>query len=520
MKKADTVCGASVVCAALIFIFFHGTAAAVQGDYGSEGVFMTGAGSRPDGMGGAFTAAADDLSAMHYNPAGLANLKKQAVSILYYPLYESASYGSAAYGQALLDFGTIGISVYRFSADGMQGYDMDGNPTSVFGSEQYKITIGYGRAISGAFSAGANVNVYYSNISRYNYAGAGADIGLLYMPFQFLRAGLMVRNAVTPVFSMQSVTENLPRMYTLGLLARHKAGDFELKAAADISAGEKEGFKDRFGFEADWLGTASVRAGYCDGGFTFGAGLSLFDVRFDYAYISNGDLGGMDRFTVSYVFGMTLDAQKEKKRREIYNEVRRLVEAKVRIKIKEEAEALYSRAYAHYQKGEYGEALAKVEKSLEWKRDYEPSIKMKKILGDKIKEKLSSGAGAGLSEVNDVYVTAGIEFYEKMQYDEAIKRWEQALKNRPGNKAIKSMILTAQKEMESVPKKLQVTKEQREMADKLYYLAVNSYTAGDLKGAIDKWKKVLAIDPEDVKTLRDLKKAQAELEELSRRGIE
>jgi cytochrome c-type biogenesis protein CcmH/NrfG len=107
-----------------------------------------------------------------------------------------------------------------------------------------------------------------------------------------------------------------------------------------------------------------------------------------------------------------------------------------------------------------------------------------------------------------------------MQYDEAIKQWEQALKSRPGNKAIKSLILTATKAMQTAPVRQQVPKEQKELADRMYYIAVNSYTSGDLKGAIEMWKKVLAIDPEDVKTLRDLRKAQTELEELSRRGIE
>jgi cytochrome c-type biogenesis protein CcmH/NrfG len=74
--------------------------------------------------------------------------------------------------------------------------------------------------------------------------------------------------------------------------------------------------------------------------------------------------------------------------------------------------------------------------------------------------------------------------------------------------------------MQTAPVRQQVPKEQKELADRMYYIAVNSYTSGDLKGAIEMWKKVLAIDPEDVKTLRDLRKAQTELEELSRRGIE
>ena len=503
-----------------ILLLFYCSAFAAAGDYGTESVFMTGAGSRPDGMGGAFTAVADDLSAIHYNPAGLVNIKKQEISLLYYPMYESASYSSAAYGQPLLNFGTIGAAFFRFSLDNIEGYDQNDKPTSAFGSEQNKLTLSYGRSIIEGLSAGANISIYYSKMARFNYAGFGADLGLLYTPFPFLSAGLMASNVITPAFSMQSVTETIPRTYTLGLLAKHKIADFEFKAAYDASVGEKEGYKGRAGLEIKWSGIASARAGYTDGEFTFGAGLKLYDTQFDYAYVSNADFGRMDRFTVSYAFGMTIEEQRAQWRRNIYNEVRRIVDEKVRIKILEEANALYSKSYAHYQNAEYEEALADVEKALEWKRDHELSLRMKKILEDKLQEKLSNSAGFVLSDVKDAYVIAGIEFYEKMQYDEAIKQWEQALNGRPGNKAIRALIFTAKKAMESAPKRQQVPKEDREMADRMYYVAVNIYTSGDLKGAVEMWKKVLVIDPEDVKTLRDLRKAQAELEELSRRGIE
>jgi tetratricopeptide (TPR) repeat protein len=503
-----------------VLLLFCSAAFASTGDYGTENVFMTGAGSRPDGMADAFTAVADDLSAIYYNPAGLVNIKKQEMSLLYYPLYESSYYSSIAYGQPILNFGTIAANFFMFSTDNIEGYDLANNFTSMFGSEQYKFTLSYGRNITESLSAGVNTSVYYSEMSRFNYAGFGVDAGILYEPFTFLSAGFMARNVITPAFSMQSVTETLGRTYTIGLLARHRIAEFEFKAALDASIGEKEGFKERVGIETTWSDIASVRAGYGDGELTFGAGLTLYETKFDYAYVSNLDFGGMNRFTVSYSFGMTIEEQREQWRRNIYNEVRKIVDEQVKIKIKEEAEVLYRQAYAHYQNGEYGEALAEVKKSLEWKHGYEPAVIMKKILEDKLKEKLRSSAGAGLSRVNDAYVTAGIEFYEKMQYDEAIKEWEQALKSRPGNKAIKSLISTAMKDMGSGPKRPQISREQKEMADRMYYIAVNSYTSGDLKGAIEMWKKVLAINPEDVKTLRDLRKAQAEIEELSRRGIE
>jgi tetratricopeptide (TPR) repeat protein len=497
-------------------LLFYSCAIASSGDFGTDGIFTTGAGSRADGMAGAFTAVPGDIATVHYNPAGLAYLKKQEMSLLYYPLYESSSFGSAAYGQALLDIGTVAASFSRFAVDGIEGYDVSGAKTAVFGSEQYKAALSYAKKIAGGFSAGANLNIFYSSISKFNYAGVGADIGVLYEPFPFLRAGLMARNIITPVFSMESSLETLPRTYTLGLSAAYTAAGFEFIADCDVSAGETEGFKYRAGIEAGWSGMASLRAGFNGTDITFGAGLSLFDAGFDYAYVSNQYFGRMDRFTLSYAFGMTIDEQKMQRRRAIYNEVRRIVDEKIRIKMKEEADARYNRAYEYYAGGAYEDAMAEAEKALEWKRDHEPSLKMKGILTAKLKEKL----GTGVAAANDEHITAGIEFYEKMQYDEAIKQWEMALIKRPGNKAIKSLIQKARYAMQSGAGRPKVPKEQKETADRMYYMAVNSYTAGDLKGAVETWKKALEFNPDDVKIQRDLRKAQAELEELFRRGIE
>jgi len=493
---------------------------AIQGDYGAEDVFMAGAGSRAEGMAGAFTALSDDLSAIHYNPAGLTAIRRQETALLYYPMYESASFGSVSYGHALLGIGTIGAAFSVFASGGIEGYDESGNRTDDFESAQYKAALSYGRRLTENLSAGINADIYYSNMARFNYAGFGADIGLIYEPLSFLRAGLMARNIIQPAFSMQSVTETLARVYTLGILARHKSGDFDYKASYDLSIGEREGLRNRFGMEVKWAGLTAVRAGYYDNEFTFGAGLYIYDIRFDYAFVTNSQFGGSGRYTLSYSFGMTLEEQRAQRRRAIYNEVRRIVEERLKIKLKEEAEVLYRAAYAYYQKNEFEDALTAAEKSLEWKKDYEPSLKMKRILEEKLKERLKSDDGRDYTADNDAYITAGIELYEKKQYDEAVKQWEIALKSRPGNKALRSLIARAKKEMESGNGRVVLSRAQKEEADSIYYLAVNKYTEGDLKGAVLLWQKVLAINPDDVKTLRDLRKTQAELEELQRRGIE
>ncbi len=488
--------------------------------YGNDSIFTSGGGSRADGMAGAFAGASDDVSAIYYNPAGLSLIKKQEAALIYYPLFENSYYGALHYGQPILGIGAIGASLYSFSTGNIEGYDENGQKVSDFDNVQYKMVLSYSRKIIESFYAGINTDIYYSSMQRFNYAGFGCDLGLLYEPYNFFRAGITVKNLIQPVFSMQSDTETLPRSLILGFFGKYKAGDFEFKGAYDMETAETQGIINRFGLETSWLNVFALRFGYGESNFSFGAGIQIYDIKIDYAFITNNYFGRMDRYTFSYLFGMTLEEQRLQRRKAIYGEVRRMVDEKIKIKIKEEAEALYRVSYAYYQKNEYEEALLAAEKALEWKKDYEPAVKMKKILEEKLKEKLKTDEGKDLSADNETYISAGIELYEKKQYDEAIKQWELALKSRPGNKALKALIEKAKKDMSSSGQKINLSKEQKETAEKMYYIGVNQYTEGDLKAAVETWKKVLAINPEDIKTQRDIKKAQAELEELQRRGIE
>ena len=72
-----------------------------------------GLGARPAAMGFAFAAVADDLNAIQYNPAGLAQLQGNNVSVTYLSYFQEINYGWMAYSlpSTLLGPGTLGISV-------------------------------------------------------------------------------------------------------------------------------------------------------------------------------------------------------------------------------------------------------------------------------------------------------------------------------------------------------------------------------------------------------------------------
>ena len=86
-----------------------------------------GAGARAPGMGNAFTALADDVYAIYYNPAGLAQLERPQFSTAYSRFYMGLSDGSdlsimqLAYAQPLKGgrAGTFGTAWQRFGASSL-----------------------------------------------------------------------------------------------------------------------------------------------------------------------------------------------------------------------------------------------------------------------------------------------------------------------------------------------------------------------------------------------------------------
>ncbi len=83
---------------------------------GPSSLNVTGAGARSTGMGGAFTAIADDATAAFYNPAGLCQLKRiELTGVGYYSLrrnepivpYPGRTYKAGDVGQYSVNFGSV-----------------------------------------------------------------------------------------------------------------------------------------------------------------------------------------------------------------------------------------------------------------------------------------------------------------------------------------------------------------------------------------------------------------------------
>lgn len=502
----------------LTLLFFYSIAISYQGDYGTESIFMTGAGAKADAMA-AFTACADNASAVFYNPAGLVFSERQAISFLHYQLYENAMYNLIAYIFPALDIGVIGTTLYRFSSGSIESFSSSDMKLNDFSLNEYKFSFSYAKDITDNFYSGINFNVYTFNLSDLNSTGIGFDAGVLYEPFSFFRAGLMVYNLIKPLFSMKVSSEDLPQRYVMGLLLKNSISDFNLSFTSDFILGERENFKIKSGAEINWQKIIAARVGFDDGRLSYGAGIDILNFIIDYSYQINNDLGGIHKITLTYNFGLTLKEQKQEKTKKMMAEIKKLAEAKYMEKIKSKAEYYYRIAYELYKQEKYEEALLQTEKALEWYPEYENGIKMKNLLEYKVHEKFNKDFGLSYKKENKEYVIAGINYYVKKDYENAIYNWQMALKIDSQNETLKKYISKATFEMNARKKEKKLSEAEKQKAEKIYYEAVNAYTAGNLETAIILLKKVLEINPEDIKAMRNLEKVNAEIEELKKRGI-
>lgn len=136
-----------------------------------------GAGARAPALGDAFTALADDVYAIHYNPAGLAQLERPQLGAAYSRLYSGLSDGSEigtsqlAYAHPLSrgKLGTIGASWERFSVSSLYA--------------EQSLAFAYGRRVAesrsgGALSLGGSLKYLHRSFTRTAEAGTSCSSGL------------------------------------------------------------------------------------------------------------------------------------------------------------------------------------------------------------------------------------------------------------------------------------------------------------------------------------------------------
>lgn len=207
----------------------------------ASGAFKdSGWGTRPAGMGGAFTGIADDANAALWNPAGISQIDWHEGSFMYAKLYtglESVDLGLnyLSYVQPVGNIGNFGINWANFTSANLYKEDT--------------FTLTYARYLTDKVSAGINLK-YLSN--KYTLderakddpvfsdgSGKSAftiDLGLLMVASEKFSVGVSVKNLTQPDIGLKS-KDIVPMETKLGLAYNVKE---TIVMAIDITSRDKD----------------------------------------------------------------------------------------------------------------------------------------------------------------------------------------------------------------------------------------------------------------------------------------
>ena len=141
-----------------------------------------GAGARSIGLGGAFTAIADDATATVWNPAGLGSAADLSINLSTQQLDLDRSHNFIALTKALGSAGSIGLAVTNAGVSGIQQYDKNERYGGEFDYSTNAYSLSYGVGL-GNFSIGLTGRMLMDSFGAADVESAsgfgGVDVGLM-----------------------------------------------------------------------------------------------------------------------------------------------------------------------------------------------------------------------------------------------------------------------------------------------------------------------------------------------------
>jgi opacity protein-like surface antigen len=298
-------------------------------------------GPRAIGMGGAYTAVANDITAMYWNPGGTANIEMNEAFFNHSALYADIGYDYAAIASNLPGFGTVGAFVSVLSMDEMivRTEEQPEGTGEFFDAGAIVIGLNYSRFLTDNFAIGFNFKYINENIWHMNATGFGLDIGTLYkIPvLNELRIAASISNFGTKMqLSGRDVTTiinsgagggnlvnssieldkfDLPLLFRFGISNDvYRSEESRLTLAVDAIHPNDHTEYINTGMEFGWEDIVFLRAGYnslfekdTEKGLTLGFGLqyriiNLVQAKLDYAYQDFGRLTEVHYFSLGIEF--------------------------------------------------------------------------------------------------------------------------------------------------------------------------------------------------------------------------
>ncbi|RMF59608.1 MAG: hypothetical protein D6748_06025 [Calditrichaeota bacterium] len=302
-----------------------------------------GVGARALAMGGAFTALANDPTAIYWNVAGIAKLNRTGLIFNHTEWIADINFDYIAGIVPMGRYGTVGVSITSLSMNEMDVttvFEPEGTGQT-FKANDFAVSVAYALRLTEKFAIGFNPKFIYQSIWQMSAIGFGIDIGVHYeTPFKNVLLGFSMTNFGTKMqmsgdnarvlydFDPHSTGNNdrvtalletsrwsLPLNFKIGLLyklidgerqtafitldAQHPNNDYE-----SVNVGVEYVLNKMFAFRG---GYKSMFLADSEESFTLGAGLNYpilgnILLHVDFAYADFGRLENIQKFSLGIDF--------------------------------------------------------------------------------------------------------------------------------------------------------------------------------------------------------------------------
>ncbi|OGS44066.1 MAG: hypothetical protein A3J79_12380 [Elusimicrobia bacterium RIFOXYB2_FULL_62_6] len=311
----------AAVC--LLLSFPSSGAFAAQSYFSSDAVGTTAGdflnlpiGARASAMGGAYSAIAEEASAIYWNPAGLVQIPKLSAIFMRAQYVEDISYQYAAYAHRLSYSSVLAGSVMLTDIGAIDHLDRDGTKIDTFSPRDQVFTLCYSKAIlefsdkDMDVSMGVSAKYIRSTIleSAKSYA---VDVGIMTYNFTNIpyRLGVTMTNLGSGL-RYDEASNALPLTFKLAgsanpfknmmfafdvVVPKHNRPNFLLGAELATEPNELTRLCVRAGLNAQRIRDSLS-------GFTVGVGATLHFFSLDYAFVPMGELGSTHKISLTFDF--------------------------------------------------------------------------------------------------------------------------------------------------------------------------------------------------------------------------
>ena len=296
-----------------------GVLAAVDAQNSTYTFLLNDVGARSAAMAGSFVSMRNDVNTIFYNPAGLATVIRPQVSFGYLKNLLDINSGYVSYAQDLSDIGKIGFGINYVNYGTFDETDALANKIGTFSAGDLDVSVGFATEFEENLYYGFAGKFIYSSIADVSSSAIAADFGILYFipganPMTIGASILNIGTQLNPYLTTRESLpldvkvgasikpEHLPLLLSVDLHELNETQDnlvshFKMFSIGGEFTMSKE-LRFRFGYDNERhqdleLGTSSGLAG-----FSFGGGLVLETLRFDYAFTSLGKIGSLNTITV------------------------------------------------------------------------------------------------------------------------------------------------------------------------------------------------------------------------------